>query len=161
MSRCKCEVQLSLMWSGGIHRRREKPSRSFGCVSGFIFTYTAKSVDYLQSFVLPTVRDPNLPHELKDGPFVSSHTYSPYITCLGNRILPAYYPGCHWLTIAPFRERNIAEEYINYVAKRAVPCKGLHSRANICSYAKDEILQQVKEALSGAASGLHPEITLK
>lgn len=50
----------------------------------------------------------------------------------------------------PFRERNIAEEYINYVAMNAVP-KALTLEQIVTATETDPILQQVKCCLSGSA----------
>jgi hypothetical protein len=51
------------------------------------------------------------------------------------------------LTNQPFRERNIAEEYIHYVAKRAVP-KAFTLEQISAATQKDEVLQKVQDALS-------------
>ena len=49
----------------------------------------------------------------------------------------------------PFRERNIAEEYINYVTVNAVP-KALTLKQIACATEADPILQQVQRCLGGS-----------
>lgn len=57
----------------------------------------------------------------------------------------------------PFRERNIAEEYINYVTMNAVP-KALTLEEITSATQGDSILQRVKRCLDGAAWPDAPEI---
>ena len=57
----------------------------------------------------------------------------------------------------PFRERDIAEEYINYVTVNAVP-KALTLKQIACATETDPILQQVQRCLGGSEWPDTPEL---
>ena len=57
----------------------------------------------------------------------------------------------------PFRERNIAEEYINYVTVNAVP-KALTLKQFACATETHPILQQVQRCLGGSEWPYTPEL---
>jgi len=57
----------------------------------------------------------------------------------------------------PFRERNIAEEYINYVTVNAVP-KAITLKQIACATERDPTLQQVQRCLGGSEWPDTPEL---
>ena len=57
----------------------------------------------------------------------------------------------------PFREMDIAEEYINYVTVNAVP-KALTLKQIVCATETDPILQQVQRCLGGSEWPDTPEL---
>ena len=74
---------------------REALAVVWACERFHIYLYGQEFKLYTNHKALEVIYSPRSKRGSKDGLFVSSHTNSPYTTCLGNRILEMFYPGLH------------------------------------------------------------------